>query len=270
MQSDAIKGMARTLAVKLLPPILKEMLKQTLRRFESAQLSIARRDIEADSYIAWLCRVVGGWLSVNDGNIVAFSYAITSMPRSGAIVEVGSFLGLSTNILAYLADKHGRDNPFFSVDPWVFEETENRVGGYFDASKGEFREYVKEVFKMNSSVFSDHRKPYAFEGFSSKFFELWWAEATVTDVFGRAIKLGGPISFAYVDGAHTYEGIRGDFLAVDRYLLPGGFILFDDTGYGSPFQCRNLMPEIMANPAYECILKRPNYLFRKKESEQRT
>ena len=231
---------------------------------EIERLYESQKSAESDGYIQWICQILGGWLCPGHGNIAAFDYGLKNMPENGAVIEIGSFLGLSTNIIAYLTAKHNRNNQFFSCDPWLFEGTEKPIGGYFDASTKEYRDYAKKVFQMNLETFSAERKPYAIESLSNEFFELWHSGATAKDVFDRTVKLGGDISFAYIDGAHTYEAAKADFLGVHRHLLSGGFILFDDSGDDSPFECRKVISEVLTNPSYELISKSPNYFFRKK------
>jgi len=246
------------------PYIVKIAKKIIISKHKTPLLHQISSGIESDEYIRWICQIQGGWLNVGHGNIADFNYAITYMPDEGAIIEIGSFLGLSTNIIAYLAIKNNRMNPFFSCDPWSFEGTEELIGGYFDASRTDYREYAKQLFKMNVELFSGDKKPYAIESFSERFLEIWDSEGTVQDIFDRTVNLGGAISFAYIDGAHTYEAAKADFLGIDRHLLSGGFILFDDSGDDSPFECKKVVSEVIANPSYELVSKSPNYFFRKK------
>ena len=237
-----------------------------LRKRKPPEYLDSDRRVRSDEYIPWLCSVVGGFLGADHGNVRAFDYAIRSMPDGGAIVEIGSFLGRSTNVLAYLAMKYRKDNPFFSCDPWMFEGTERPIGGFFDAGCEAFRGYAKEVFRLNASLFSGERKPYAIEMSSSEFFQRWTDRAPVKDVFGRTVALGGPISFAYIDGAHTYEAAWQDFRGVDRHLLPGGFVLFDDSDDGGCFpKVNRLALEIAQDPSYAVVFKTPHYFFRKND-----
>ena len=83
-----------------------------------------------------------------------------------------------------------------------------------------------------------------------------------TDVFGRAVTLGGLLSFCYVDGNHSYEGVKCDFENCDAFLEPGGFILFDDSTLKS-FGVHRLMPEVLATGRYQLAAKNPNHLFQK-------
>src|ERR1043165_687498 len=65
-------------------------------------------NVRQDDYIGWLCQNIGGWLTPDDGNLRAFDHAIRNMPDQGAIVEIGSYFGLSTNMISYLAYKYKR------------------------------------------------------------------------------------------------------------------------------------------------------------------
>jgi cephalosporin hydroxylase len=40
-----------------------------------------------------------------------------------------------------------------------------------------------------------------------------------------------PVDFIFVDGDHTYEGVRGDFEMYRKLIKKGGFIAFHDTEY---------------------------------------
>jgi len=259
----------RKAALAVTPPIVRDCARILLRPVKSwlafQKFTDSDRHIRSDEYINWLCGAVGGWLTPENGNLRAFDYAVQHMPEEGAIVEVGSFLGLSTNIIAYLAIKHKRDNLFFACDPWKFEGTERRLSGYFDGSTEAYRQYAKEVFKMNTTLFSETRKPYTIEAYSREFFKMWSSGSKVQDVFGRSVTLGGPISFAYIDGAHTYDAVKGDFLSIDQYLLPGGFILFDDSADDVGFEeVTRAIQEMRRNSSYEQVFKTPHDFFRKK------
>jgi hypothetical protein len=220
-------------------------------------------DLVADEYVEHLRAVVGGWAP--EGNIRAIECAVRQMPPGGAMVEVGSFLGLSTNIIAYAAHKYRQAHPFFTSDPWVFAGRDKPKAGYFSTGTPEYRDWVMANFRTSAQLFSANFVPHAIETFSTDFFKRWAEQATVTDVFGRTTRLGGPISFAYLDGDHSYEVAREDFLHVDQFLLVGGYVLFDDSADNSSYDgLRRLMREVSSNPAYTLVLKSPNYCFRKK------
>lgn len=54
----------------------------------------------SDDYVNWLCYANAGML--HRGNLYCFDYAIRNLPSEAPIVEVGSFCGLSANLLTLL------------------------------------------------------------------------------------------------------------------------------------------------------------------------
>ena len=217
----------------------------------------------SNEYINWLCFANAGILE--RGNLYCFDHAIKNLPSDHPVVEIGAFCGLSTNILAYYLMKYHKDNKVITSDKWIFEGAEK--GGTLGDSTilhSDYRLFVKESFIRNIKMFSAHNLPYAIEVISDEFFKLWDSNSTFIDILGREIKLGGEMSFCYIDGNHTYEFAKRDFLNTDKYLEKGGFVLFDDSSDASPFGCKDVMKEIIDNDRYELVVKNPNYLFRKK------
>jgi hypothetical protein len=215
-----------------------------------------------DDYLSWLSFANAGMLT--PGNTFAFNHAIKNLPSDDPIIEIGSFCGLTTNAISYLLKKHKRHNKIINSDKWIFEGSEKKYLGSSEILHEEYRIFVKESFKRNVSFFSKDNLPYAIEVFSDDFFELWNKGNEVEDVFGRKIRLGGSISFSYIDGNHNYEFAKRDFVNTDRYLVRNGFVLFDDTSFESTFGCKEFMKELEKNPQYELVMKNPNYLFKKK------
>lgn len=216
----------------------------------------------SDEYINWLNFANAGML--HRGNVLCMDYAIRNLPSLSPVLEIGSFCGLSTNVIAYLLAKHNKRNAIISSDKWIFEGAEDGGNlGPSNISHQDYREHVKSTFKRNVEFFSSENKPYTIEVFSDEFFELWGKNEMVKDVFGRDVQLGGNIGFCYIDGNHTYEFAKRDFENTDRNLDVGGYILFDDSYDGQPFGLTKLMKEIKNNKNYELVMKNPNYLFMK-------
>src|SRR5262249_18092139 len=130
----------------------------------------------------------------------------------------------------------------------------------FDA----YRSNVIETFRRNVTLFSGDRLPHHFELSSDAFFSAWATKEQRTDFFRNSVRLGGPISFAYIDGNHTYEQSKRDFNNVDKFLEPGGFIIFDDSEDGSQWGSHRTAKEAASSPYYELIAKNPNYCIRKR------
>lgn len=217
--------------------------------------------IYSDEYLDWLRFANAGMM--HPGNIFAIKHAIERLPTSGSVIEIGSFCGLSTNVISYFLKVSNKSNKVFCSDNWVFEGSElGATLGGSGLSHSELRTHVLESFLRNVSFFSQ-RRPHPIELCSDRFFEEWSVSSHVKDVFGRRIKLGGGISFGYVDGNHTYEYAKRDFLNLDKHLVAGGFIFFDDSSDGNLRGLSQLMKEIEKNPKYRLVMKNPNYLFRK-------
>lgn len=215
-------------------------------------------------YMEWLSFANAGMLV--RGNAGCFQYAIGHLPSTAAILEIGSFCGLSTNALTYFKQKAGAANTLVTCDPWSFEGAEEgrMLGDSATISHADYRAFVKETFERNIRFFSRGDLPYSFEATSDTFFDAWAAGGEWRDVFGRDFRLGGPIAFAYIDGNHLYEFARRDFEHCDRFLVPGGFLLFDDSGDDSVWEVRSVVKEVQATGRYHLIAKNPNYFFQKR------
>jgi len=218
----------------------------------------------SDTFLTWLRFANAGMLE--GGNAWAIDHALARLPSQAPLVEIGSFCGLSTNVIAYLKLKQGVPNPLICCDAWHFEGGEDggRLGDHPRITHADYREFVKQTFMRNVSFFSGHDLPYPVEVLSDEFFRLWQEGAAVRDVFGRERRLGGPIAFAYIDGNHTYEFARRDFENVDRWLEPGGFVLFDDSADGSGWEVCRVVAEVAASGRYRLAARNPNYLFQKR------
>ena len=217
----------------------------------------------ADAYVAWVTYVNGGML--NRGNLLCFDYAMRHLAACGTtspMVEIGVFAGLSTNLLAYYRRRHGVTVPYFNCDGWQYEGADGFMG---DSPIGEadYRAFVMQSYRRNVEFFSAADRPHTIEALSDDFFARWNAGRAMTDLFGRRCTLGGPISFCYVDGDHSYAASKSDFENADRWLEVGGMVLFDDSADGTKFECGRLMREILELPNYRLVVKNPNYMFQK-------
>jgi len=210
----------------------------------------------------WLSYANAGMLHV--GNRYCFDYAISHLPSHAPIVEIGSFCGLSTNFLTYYKKRHGRENKIFNCDRWEFENTDKSSPlDELAITHAEYRAFVKDTYTRNVEFFSRLDRPHTIEMFSDEFFSAWRDKSESTDIFGRQVQLGGPISFCYIDGNHSYEFAKRDFQNCDEFLEPAGFILFDDSADDSPFEVNRVIEEIKSSGGYEVVVKNPNYLLRK-------
>jgi len=218
----------------------------------------------SDEYVRWLCYANAGLLDRR--NLYSFDYAIRNLLSEAPIIEIGSFCGLSTNLLTYYKEKHSVHNPLITCDKWEFEDVkEGSMVGRSSISHVEYRKFIKEIYIRNINFFSYNDLPYTIELNSDDFFTAWRNLKEVQDVLDRPIKLGGTISFCYIDGNHSYNYVKRDFENCNEFLEKGGFILVDDSEDWSQFKgILKVIKEIKSSKKYEVVIKNPNYLFRKR------
>jgi hypothetical protein len=216
-----------TSAKNALRSLTSRILWQTTHRTRHPTIAAYRRD----EFLEWLNFIVPGMLG--PGNLDLLNHAVLGMPAKGAVVEIGSFAGLSINHVIHMMRQAGRSNSVFSVDEWRFEGWQDCIIQDSSVQFADYREHVIDTFRRCLMLFHADSLPYHVVVSSDEFFRLWAENETVVDFFGRSKTLGGPISFAYIDGDHTYEQSMRDFENVDRFLLPGGFIVLDDSADGS-------------------------------------
>lgn len=119
----------------------------------------------------------------------------------GSILEIGSAWGRSTVVLA----KADKNKVVFSVDP--------HTGGLVYINKGVSQDsYSEFVTNMKLCKVSDRVSP---------------IKHTTMDVVENNL-LNEPISFAFIDGLHTYEGVSIDFDFAYQKTVKGSIIAFDD------------------------------------------
>lgn len=252
LASGAFVGRASRIRdrIQQLTPVIKQVNDQQIK------------PVIKDDHMSWMASINPGMLRFE--NLALFAYCIENLASEAPIIEIGSFAGLSLNHLILFLRRAARTNQVFSVDEWNFEgyQPGGLIGGVvsFEA----YRAHVIETFRRNVTLFSGDRLPHHIELNSDAFFVAWGSREERTDYFGNSAHLGGPISFAYIDGDHTYAQSKKDFENVDRYLEPGGFIVFDDSADGSGWGSNRTAQEAATSLRYEVVAKNPNYCLRKR------
>lgn len=242
---------------------MKRRIKNAAKFLLTGTCQIDQKRHKANEFVEWLGFANAGML--DPGNIYCIEYAIEHLPSDSPVVEIGSFCGLSTNMISFYLRKSGKANLLITADKWTFEGAEVSADLLEGTAitHGLYKAFVKESYIRNISFFSKDHLPYTVEAFSDDFFERWSADKKERDVLGRSIQLGGKISFAYIDGNHTYDFAKRDFEHVDEHLEKGGFILFDDSSKDSQFDVYKVVLEILKGKRYEVVVNNPNYMLRK-------
>lgn len=234
---------------------MKTELKYKIDRYGSKYITFD------DEYLEKLCRANAGMQHA--GNLYLFDLIIKNLKSKKYILEIGTFCGLSANIITYLLRKYNKKNNLITIDKRQSKDNINSIGTS-GVSYSDFADYIKSSLKNNLLTFSEENLPYAIEEYSDDFFRLWEKRTVVTDLYQRNLQLGGKISFAYIDGNHSYEKVKQDFINCNNFLEINGYIMFDDSSDLSPWAgVQQLIIEVKKLNNYILIMTNPNYLFQK-------
>lgn len=152
-----------------------------------------------------LMNTIEGWLQEDEADLlIAISHkALIELPQPFAIVEVGSYCGRSTVVLASVVQAICPDVKVYAIDPH-----EGKVGAQdqdlFDTHP------TKEKFQQN---IANAGLTSIVELIPQCSFEVAWEK---------------PISLILIDGLHDYANVSRDFLHFEPWLVPGAYIAFHD------------------------------------------
>lgn len=135
-------------------------------------------------------QAVEGWLEREEGKLLFF--LASAIAPSGNIVEIGSWLGRLTIYLAGGA----RLSPgarVTSVDSHQYRDNRQALRENLERAG---LSHIVELRSVRSDTASER-----------------WQE---------------PVDLLFVDGDHSYNGVRSDFLAWSRFMAPGSIVIFHD------------------------------------------
>ena len=146
---------------------------------------------------------VDGWMTADQGR--RLYAAATRVPVGGRIVEIGSFRGRSTIVLALAAP----EAEIVAIDPHAGNDRgPQEIHGYEDAADEDF-----EVFHRNLAAAGVDERVRHIRRFSA-------------EALGE---VDGAVDVLYVDGAHRFGPARDDLVRWGRRVVPGGRLLVHDS-----------------------------------------
>ena len=154
--------------------------------------------IQSIFYINRLKKIdkIKGHLGLNEGFLL-FKIA-KSLSENSVIVEIGSFKGKST---CFIAEGIGNKKmQFFCIDPWM------------DGLMQERGDAISNKFLQNTKKYRDRFS--ILRGFSYEVIKDWPAQRK--------------IDFLWIDGDHSYEGVKKDILNWIPLVKKNSFICFHD------------------------------------------
>lgn len=215
--------------------------------------------------IARISAATPGW-TPPDQLLALHMLAIMTAPLGGDVLEIGSWCGRSTSVLGHACAAsdagivHAVDL-FPSRADWVqnadgtysIRDSRNLVSSYSAYTDQTvwaepFLRDIAPIYERSPELLDVFNETIAREGLVGR----------VRPFRGTAIQwaasLAEPVSLrlAFIDGDHGYDAVRADIETVERRLLPGGWIAFDDAFSHYEGVNRAISDAVIANRRYSC------------------
>lgn len=156
-------------------------------------------------------RRIEGWLEDDEADLLVagLARALAEVPEARAVVEVGSFQGRSTVVLASVVAALRPDARVYAIDPH-----EGLVGALDD--EVEQLPPTLDAFRRNVA---EAKVAHVVETIQKRSDEVGWSE---------------PIGFLFVDGLHDHASVSRDFLHFEPWLAEGAYAAFHDYAPHAP------------------------------------
>ena len=152
-----------------------------------------------------LKEVQGIFTHLTDDEKIQLYKLSRSINRTAVCVEIGSYLGASSVLLA----KGLRSGVLYCIDTWENDAmTEGRRNTY-------------EEFEQNTEIYSHKIIPT--RGWSSNVFAEIASKVEKIDLF-------------FIDGDHSYEAVKKDWQLYSALLTKGSIVIFHDYGWADGVQ----------------------------------
>jgi hypothetical protein len=168
-------------------------------------------------------RAAPGFLTEREGRFLALVAACA--PAHGVILEIGSFKGKSTVGLASIAQRYGL-GPVVAVDPHSAPAVTDFGHGSRQSSWDDFHASLRAA-GVEGTV-EAHR---AYSRDSAK----GWQR---------------PIRFLWIDGDHTYRGVKEDLDLFRPHLVPGAIVAMHDVLHSFEGPVRVFAEEVLSSDQF--------------------
>jgi MMP 1-O-methyltransferase len=181
-------------------------------------------DLDEELEKAWrLTDRTPGFLGESEARFLGLLAAC--VPAPGAIVEIGSFKGKSTVMLASVATHYGL-GPVIAIDPHTAPAvTDAKIA----PGSSTFEEFVSALRSAQVEKEVEIHRAYSREA---------------------AIGWSRPIRLLWIDGDHTYAGAREDFELFSRYLSNGAVVAMHDALHAYEGPIRVFVEEILRSDKF--------------------
>jgi predicted O-methyltransferase YrrM len=189
-------------------------------------------------------RSIEGWLSDEEADLLigALARVISTIENAPAVVEVGSYCGRSTVVLAsVLQSLQISRMKVYAIDPH-----DGRVGALDQG----IEQLAPTLAKFKHNIAAAGLAPLV-EGIQRNSFEVHWEKS---------------VSFLFIDGLHDYANVSRDFYHFEPWLVPGGYVAFHDYAHYYPGVVK-FVNELLANRLYQRVSHVSSLIVLKKNQE---
>ncbi len=174
-------------------------------------------------------KTVDGWFSEEEAVLLAAAaaHALRELPGSPAVVEVGSYCGRSTIVLAEAARAADPQGRVFAIDPH-----EGVVGA------------LDQGLHHEAPTFDRFRRNVEEAGLS--------AVVEPIRAASHEVPWERPVGLLFIDGLHDYPSVAADFHHFEAHVLPGGYVAFHDYADYYP-GVQTFVDELLANGTYRLV-----------------
>jgi predicted O-methyltransferase YrrM len=181
-------------------------------------------DLETVLNNAWEeTRKVPGHLGENESRFLGLLAAC--VPARGTIVEIGSFKGRSTVMLAKVASHYGL-GPIVAIDP---HNSPILLDHQANPEASSYQDFLNSI---HTAGVSNHVESHV--GYSTDVARSW----------------NRPIRLLWIDGDHSYEGAKKDLDRFFPHLVPGGVVAFHDALNAFPGPIRVFVEDVLRSDRF--------------------
>jgi hypothetical protein len=226
-----------------------------------------------------LVKDIPGWTPI-DQLYTLFNLVYLTADLEGDIVEIGSWCGRSAVVLGTAAKLIG-NTKIFCIDlfPEKNDWKQNDDGSYsFEAKissktygayqvqtvwKEPFERDIAPIYKKYNSVLDVFTENIA----KNNLPDLVKPYKGNSTLFIGQIDENFKCKLAFLDGDHSYEAVCQDIINLDKYLIEGGWLCFDDAFSSYDGVNGAIESLVINNPAYELCqqMTRKFFIARKKK-----
>jgi len=220
-----------------------------------------------------LVRDIPGW-SPTDQLYTLHTLALGTASLSGDIVEIGAWCGRSTVVLGHAARQIGNTH-VHSIDlfPEKGDWKQNPDGSYYcDLTIGDqsHRAYKEQTIwqapfeAQMAPIYETHGGPFACFQKQIQLHELQsivHPHRGTSESFCSALPSNFLCKLAFIDGDHGYDAVSADILRIKDFLVPGGWICFDDAFSSYDGVDRAIREFVIGNSSFDLAQQMTRKLF---------